>query len=235
MLDAAGTLITPSRPVADTYADIARGFGAAPSVPAIAGAFGIAFANMPAMAFGAIESAALVALEKSWWRRLVRQVMSQSATGVEDFEAFFEALYGHYASPLSWRLYPEVTSVIESLTGSGYRLALVSNFDSRLIPILEGLGIHHRFDQVVYSTAAGYAKPDTRIFTRAASALGVENARAVHVGDSYEADYLGARTAGMQGLLLSRQGQRPQAVANDILTDLDQLLPRLQFSSKPRR
>jgi putative hydrolase of the HAD superfamily len=46
----------------------------------------------------------------------------------------------------------------------------------------------------------GIDKPDSRIFEHAAKALGVPLAEIVHVGDAWEADVIGARSAGAQAI-----------------------------------
>ena len=55
---------------------------------------------------------------------------------------------------------------------------------------------------VIDSGAVGVAKPDPGIFTLALNAVGVEAARAVHVGDTVAADVVGARAAGVRPLHL---------------------------------
>ena len=49
-------------------------------------------------------------------------------------------------------------------------------------------------------------KPHPEIFHAALASLRSEPAQTLHVGDSYEADWVGARQVGMQALLLGRRG-----------------------------
>ena len=58
------------------------------------------------------------------------------------------------------------------------------------------------FDSTVFSDEVGSRKPDGRIFERAASELGTEPAKIVHIGDDPEADAWGAKRAGMKAILL---------------------------------
>ncbi len=62
---------------------------------------------------------------------------------------------------------------------------------------LEALRIRHLFDCIVLSEEVGIEKPDPRIFHHAASLLEVAPERSLHVGDSYEADVVDGRSAGM--------------------------------------
>ncbi len=77
----------------------------------------------------------------------------------------------------------------------GLALAVVSNWD---VGLREKLGpLAASFDCVVTSAEAGAAKPDPAVFLAALSRLGVEPARALHIGDE-PGDEEGARAAGMQ-------------------------------------
>jgi putative hydrolase of the HAD superfamily len=53
----------------------------------------------------------------------------------------------------------------------------------------------------------GVEKPDPEIFLRACRRMGVEPGAALYVGDLYPVDVLGARSAGMEALLLDPMGR----------------------------
>ena len=206
LLDAAGTLIEPVERVGVTYAAVAGQFGTALDPELLARAFGEVFRGMPPMAFNAGSIDELKRLERDWWRTLVMKVVSLTGSTLDEFDGYFNRLYAHYSEGHAWRLYPEVEAVLRGLRARGCKLAVVSNFDSRLPGILSALGIAERFDTIVYSTAVGSAKPDAGIFRHALAVLGVAAERAVHVGDSLDADYRGASGAGLAGLLIKREG-----------------------------
>ena len=75
-------------------------------------------------------------------------------------------------------------------------------------PLTERLGIAHYFDAIVASHDARVlsAKPDPHIFNYTLAAIGVSAAEAVHVGDTYEADIIGAQNAGIRPILIDRDG-----------------------------
>ena len=54
------------------------------------------------------------------------------------------------------------------------------------------------------SALAGYRKPHPAIFARVARVLNLAPAQIGYIGDSYEADYLGASRAGFTACLLLR-------------------------------
>jgi putative hydrolase of the HAD superfamily len=113
-----------------------------------------------------------------------------------------EALLG----AIRFRAYPEVPEALARLRAGGARLAVVSNWDVSLHDVLERTELRPLVDAVVISAEEGVAKPDPRIFRLALERLGAEAAGAVHVGDSFEHDVAGARAAGLDAVLMARDG-----------------------------
>ena len=66
----------------------------------------------------------------------------------------------------------------------GYKLAIVSNWDTPLDPLTERLGIADYFDTITAShdMRVRSEKPDSHIFNYTLEAVGVSAAEAVHVG-----------------------------------------------------
>ncbi|HKZ99856.1 MAG TPA: HAD-IA family hydrolase [Thermoplasmata archaeon] len=110
---------------------------------------------------------------------------------------------------VAWRAYPEVPEILEALQAAGFHLGVISNASHALPAMLAGSGLADFFETVTYSFDAGAEKPDPRIFHRAIAAAGAVPERAVHVGDSFEQDYLGARAVGLHAVLLVREGDPP--------------------------
>ncbi len=105
-------------------------------------------------------------------------------------------------------LYDDVIPTLQQLRDAGLKLAIVSNWDTPLHPLTERLGIAHYFDAIVASHDARVrsAKPDAGIFRYALAAVGVSAGEAVHVGDTYTADIVGAQGVGIQAILIDREG-----------------------------
>ena len=95
-------------------------------------------------------------------------------------------------------LYDDVVPTLHCLRNDGFKLAIVSNWGVPLYPLTERLGIAHYFDVIVASHDARVRsmKPEPHIFNYTLSALEVSAAEAVHVGDTYEADVVGAKKCG---------------------------------------
>lgn len=122
---------------------------------------------------------------------------------VPAFEKCFEALFGHYARPDAWRIYPEVLSVLEALRGK-VRLGVLSNFDARLYPVLAGHGLSRFFEITVISSESAACKPDPAIFTRAAALAGLPPEACLLAGDDPVNDWQGAAAAGWRVFRLRR-------------------------------
>jgi len=202
--DAAGTLFTVNGSVGEVYARLARQYGKEVSVADLEAGFRRCFAAAPPMAFPDTSAEQVRVLEKQWWRELVHDVFAPLGP-FPRFADYFEALFAYFARADAWRLYPETLEVLAALKSGDLRLGIISNFDSRLFGLLDGLGIGAFFDPVVISTHVGAAKPDAAIFNRALSHHRLRADEALHVGDSYEADIMGAQGAGLAPVLVDRR------------------------------
>lgn len=228
MFDAAGTLFRPVEPVGVTYAGYAMKHGVVADPEQLELRFRQRFGLQPALAFKAgLTEPELREMEYEWWRRLVREVFDQQE--FERFELFFSDVFEHYRRPSAWLVYDDVIPVLKRLRNLGVRTAVVSNFDSRLIDLLPGLGLLEYFDYLGVSSRDGAAKPDPLIFHLALKRLGVGAEQAVHVGDSLREDVDGALAAGVFPLLLDRSGAIPDNGQLTVIQDLHQLFDHLHF------
>lgn len=114
--------------------------------------------------------------------------------------------------------YPEgVPALVERLARQ-HELAVITNtHDPGLVPgHLERMGIARRFAHVFTSVELGVRKPAATIFEHAVRVLDVAPQDALYVGNSYEADYLGARGAGLRALLIDPESRTPAAPGDRI-------------------
>jgi putative hydrolase of the HAD superfamily len=216
--DAAGTLIYLPRSVGEHYREVIASFGVDLDADTLNRAFRKAWAGSPPRKSG---DGPRPDDDKGWWRELVNNVFAQTLPFFADQEAFdaeacFEALYAHFTKPGVWAAYPEVMEVLKNLRERGLKLGVISNFDRRLYPIFDQLGLSPYFERIIISSEVGADKPDPRIFRQALEALDVTAAEAWHVGDDPERDW----GAGMLGLRVFRL-DRPAVSLLDFLHDLD--------------
>jgi putative hydrolase of the HAD superfamily len=89
---------------------------------------------------------------------------------------------------------------------AGLKRIVVSNWDVSLHDVLRSTGLRPLLDGVVCSAEVGCSKPDPALFAAGLQLAGVAPMQAVHIGDSLDEDVAGARAAGIEPLLLLREG-----------------------------
>ena len=108
--------------------------------------------------------------------------------------------------PYALALYDDAVPCLKALKVRGLTMAIISNLDGDLDSLSRTLGIAEYLDFTVSSRVAGAEKPHTRIFQVALSKADVRPSEAVHIGDQYHGDIVGARSAGIHPVLLDREG-----------------------------
>ena len=98
---------------------------------------------------------------------------------------------------------------VRQLRARGWPVGVISNSEGGLAGLIAEMGWTHDFDVVADSGALGMEKPDRLIFDWTAAGLGEPVEDIVHVGDSWAADYLGARAAGMRAVLFRGRDLMP--------------------------
>lgn len=226
--DAADTLFFIKEGLGNTYAGVARKHGADPDTAALRMAFSKAFRGAPPLAFGGVTEDERKRLEKEWWKKVVTDVYTE--VGMFDgFDEHFDELFEVFRSG-AWTLFPETVPVLEALKSGGYRLGIISNFDSRVYDVMERLGIYGYFDTFVISSETGYAKPSPGIFLAALEKAGADPAESIHVGDDLKNDFHGPRALGIRAILLDREGEYASLERMDRINNLTELKSYLNGS-----
>jgi len=201
--DVGGTLIEPWPSVGHIYASVAAQFGIPPVEPEdLNRQFGSAWKARRDFDYS-----------REAWRELVNASFAGLSPEVPSRECF-DAMYDAFARPEPWRIFDDVWPTLAAVRERGWKLAIVSNWDERLRPLLQKLELTGHFDAVVVSHDVGVTKPSPAIFQRVAADLEVPAETILHIGDSAMEDCHGARSAGLHGLLLDRKGRgtEPDAV-----------------------
>ena len=107
----------------------------------------------------------------------------------------------------AWQIYPDTVDTLVALRDTGFDLGLISNAksDYAVRTILKKFDLERFFKVIVTSAALRLRKPRAEVFLRALDALKVKPCQAVFIGDSIDADILGARALGMRALHLVRK------------------------------
>ena len=86
--------------------------------------------------------------------------------------------------------------------------------------ILRDHGILHYFDVLTFSDEVKLVKPNPRLFTACLNELNVRPENAVHVGDSYKSDVIGAIDAGMRTIWVkTREQEQKRGYVADVILD----------------
>jgi len=220
--DAGGTLLHPYPSVGEIYRDAALRHGCAADALVLEKKFHEVWLRRDGVTSLAAHSSGKN--ERRWWRSVVEEVFSE-IPGVADFDKFFAELYGLFAHPSVWRLYPETLEVLAELKGRKIRLGIISNWDSRLFGLCQGLALDRYFELVLASAVFGASKPSPRIFEEGLRRFQILPQEAIHVGDSLQDDIGGARAVGMDAVLVDRRGVHGRSALDiPIIQDLKELI-----------
>jgi putative hydrolase of the HAD superfamily len=101
-------------------------------------------------------------------------------------------------------LFEDVAPALKDLKDRGLILGLISNVEEDITNTLTGLGLTSWLSIIVTSMDAGVNKPRPEIFRYALKQAGVQPEESIYVGDQYQVDILGSRSAGIKGILIDR-------------------------------
>ncbi|MFD0796667.1 YjjG family noncanonical pyrimidine nucleotidase [Maribacter chungangensis] len=136
---------------------------------------------------------------KSVFDRLEYQVSDRTINSIA--EAYIDQLSSHT------NLFPNAQEVLDYLKPN-YQLHIITNgFQEIQEKKLRNAGIYTYFKQVIDSEMAGVKKPNPVIFNLALEKANVRPETSLMIGDSLEADILGAKAAGLHALHFNAHGE----------------------------
>jgi putative hydrolase of the HAD superfamily len=211
--DAGGTLLKPRGSVGQVYAEVAAEHGFPELSPAL----------LTRRFRAAWRARSDFNHSRAEWAEIVDATF-HGLTPVPPSQTFFGALYRRFAEAEAWHIYPDVAPALRALAQRGLKLAVISNWDQRLRPLLRRLGLLNAFDAAVVSCESGFVKSCPAIFELAARQLGLPPGEILHVGDERECDFRAAGQAGFQAVHLVRDARRTTAAQ---ITSLQALAGRI--------
>ena len=114
-----------------------------------------------------------------------------------------EELWAYHSEHNLWDYVPpDVVPALERLAATGVTLAIGSNANGIIHRVFERAGLRRYFSVICDSHLEGVEKPDRRFFEILVTRAGGRPETTLHVGDLYHVDVLGARSAGLQSMLL---------------------------------
>jgi len=127
-------------------------------------------------------------------------------------EAALAELHAYHQTSNLWELVPaSVVPALAALRQRGLKLTVVSNANGKLKLLFDRLELAGCVDFLLDSHDEGVEKPDPRYFDIALERSGARRETTIHVGDLYHVDVVGARNAGLRGVLLDEAGLYPDA------------------------
>ncbi len=163
---------------------------------------------------------------RNFWSAYYAHALRDAAPGLPRAQLLSagEAMYDWYAEPAQWQPFPEVIGTLLAAKDRGLVQGVVSDWGSDLLPILHAHEITQLMDFVVASAVVRAAKPHRDIFLYALARAEVAADEAMYVGDSYLADVLGSRAAGLHPVLIDRSGNAPSGVDAPVVSNLTEVL-----------
>ena len=150
--------------------------------------------------------------ERFDWRDYLEAYVRTLEVEAPRRESAIVALHARFDDSASlWRrAIPGARDTLQALLAAGVRLGVVSNAEgtcqarlAELAVCQVGPGRGAPVEIVVDSHLVGVEKPDPKIFGFALSAMGLDPARCLYVGDSVRFDVAGARAAGLSPVLVT--------------------------------
>lgn len=140
--------------------------------------------------------------------RYLRYLLEPLGVTAEDEVSAVERWRRDYNAPMGlWtRRDPAAAPALARAKAAGVIVGVISNSNGTAAQILEATGLAPRIDFVLDSAVVGVEKPDPRIFRLGLERAGVTAGEAAYVGDLYSVDVLGARAAGLAGVLIDPRG-----------------------------
>lgn len=203
LLDALGTLVELEPPAEPLRRELRARFGLDLTPEQAAHAIAREIAFYRAHHDEGRDHAALAGLRRRCAREL-RAALPEPAAAI-GVGRLSEALM----ASLCFRPYPDVAPALRALRALGLRLVVVSNWDVSVHDVLAATRLAPLIDGAISSAELGSGKPGAAIFRHALTIAGVPAEAALHAGDSWEADVLGARAAGIRPVLVARDGSGP--------------------------
>ncbi len=219
LLDALGTLVRLEPPAPRLQRSLRTRLGLELSLDRCAAAMQAEMGYYGAHCVRATDDAAL-ALLRLECADVLADVLAAGPQGAELLPCLTDAV--------AFTAFPDAAPALDALAAQGRRLAVVSNWDVSLPPVLRRLHLSEHVEIVVHSAAVGAAKPDPRPFRVALELLALSADECVHVGDDPVNDGAGAAAAGLRAILVDRTA----VVAHDglvrSLEDVPALIDRLE-------
>ncbi len=137
------------------------------------------------------------------WAEMVGTMLHVAGVARDRLPSLINSIWADHVRQNLWSKVPDgLPDALQALRLTGVRVALVSNSEGMLDSLFSALGIRACFDFLGDSGVVGVEKPDPAFFAMALAACKSTSDRALHLGDTFATDVLGARAAGIRTALV---------------------------------
>jgi putative hydrolase of the HAD superfamily len=205
LLDALGTLVSLEPPAPLLRRELAVRFGIEVSADEAVHAIAAEIAYYRAHLDEGADAVRLAALR----RRCSEVLRSALPRSTQLSRIGARELTDALLASLRFSAFADARPALVAARARGLSVVVASNWDVALHDVLGRLALAPLLDGIVTSAEVGARKPEPAVFERALEIAGAPPHAAIHVGDSVEDDVVGALAAGIEPVLLSRDGRMP--------------------------
>jgi len=210
VFDAEGTLFTLTFPVGEVYSEVCERFGVIGDATLLERIlhrqWKARYKNYLSYGNGYATSEDE---EREKWIDLATSVV-QGALEYSDHSSpdvppreIGEAIYLEFSRGRTRTLREGTVELLELLKERGITTAILSNNDSRLVSLVDDLGLGHLIDHLLPTAFLGYKKPSPLCYKRALEKIGTKASATVSLGNDLELDYVAPSKEGWKALFLT--------------------------------
>ncbi len=160
------------------------------------------------------------------WKRMYETLQDFSLGDINKAKHMSQVYLGFL--PECTNLFPYTREILEYLTQKEYNLHIISNgFEITQHRKLKHSNLDRFFKNIITSERTGFIKPDAKIFQLGIQEAGTSKEFCIMIGDSPEADLLGAFNAGIASIYMDHN-KKETTVPHDhrihSLKDLERIL-----------
>lgn len=141
-----------------------------------------------------------------WWIFHTSLLENLAEKGLRENLSIRDSLVANTQNSANWdQILPGTRDALNRIAQK-FRIAVISNADGGIERVLSRCGIADCFESITDSGIVGVEKPHREIFEAALESMQARPDQSLYVGDVYSVDYVGARNAGMDAVLLDVSG-----------------------------
>ncbi len=135
-------------------------------------------------------------------KRSLYKLFSEYSPGIQLDFGWIKEIYFEYHKKFV-ELYPGTIELLKFLKDKNKHIGIISDIDNDYMEFqLKIFGIFELFDSITTSEEVRAYKPNPEIFKKALEKAGVSGDSAIHVGDNYWRDIIGAKKFNMTTVLI---------------------------------